>query len=483
MAGRSDSRVLVIGLDSAPPALVFEQFRDVLPNLSGLMRDGVWGPLRSCVPAITVPAWMTGYTSKDPGQLGIYGFRNRADHSYTAMAMADSSRVAEPTVWDILARYGQQSVTVGIPPAFPPKPIQGCSVGCFLTPSTTRGRFTYPEGLGAEINGLVGEYVVDVPNFRSDDKDYILRSCYEMTEKRFAVVKRLMRSKAWDFFGFVEIGVDRMHHGFWKDHDPTHHKHEPGGRFRDAIRDYYRYVDGLIGGILEEADERTTVLVASDHGAKKMDGGICINEWLIEAGYLALKQRPTSLTPFAKLDVDWARTVAWGEGGYYGRVFLNVEGREPSGAVPAARYEAVRDELAEALANIPDDKGRALGTKVFRPDRLYRATRNVAPDLMVYFDDLNWRSVGSVGHGGIYTFENDTGPDDANHAEDGIFILRGPGIPPRGEVSGRQLLDLAPTILERFGHPIPPDMQGRSLLDDRDAKGRSELTRALIAES
>src|SRR5919108_1442359 len=110
MAGRSDSRVLVIGLDSAPPALVFEQFRDVLPNLSGLMRDGVWGPLRSCVPAITVPAWMTGYTSRDPGELGIYGFRNRADYSYTGLAMADSSRVREPAGWDIPAGYGKQAV-------------------------------------------------------------------------------------------------------------------------------------------------------------------------------------------------------------------------------------------------------------------------------------------------------------------------------------------------------------------------------------
>ena len=135
-----EPRVLVIGLDSAPPTLVFEQFRETLPNLSQLMQDGVWGPLRSCVPAITVPAWMTGFTSKDPGELGIYGFRNRADHSYTAMEIADSSRVTEPTVWDILARYGKRSVTVAIPPAFPPRPINGCSVGCFLTPTTTRGR-------------------------------------------------------------------------------------------------------------------------------------------------------------------------------------------------------------------------------------------------------------------------------------------------------------------------------------------------------
>jgi predicted AlkP superfamily phosphohydrolase/phosphomutase len=464
MASSKPPRVLVIGLDSAPPSLLFEELDGSLPNLDRLRREGLWGPLRTCVPAITVPAWMTGYTSRDPGELGIYGFRNRADHSYTGLAMADSSRVTLPTAWDILARYGKQSVTVAIPPAYPPRPIQGCSVGCFLTPSTASGRFTYPASLGAEINNWVGEYIVDVPNFRTDDKDYILRSCFEMTERRFKVIQKLMESRPWDFFGFVEIGVDRMHHGFWKDHDPTHRKHEPGGRFRDAIRDYYRFVDQQIGGLLERLDEQTTILVVSDHGAKKMEGGICINEWLIERGYLTLKQRPTSLTPFGKLEVDWSRTVAWGEGGYYGRVFMNVQGREPNGTVPAARYEDVRDELAAALAAIPDDQGRPLDTQVFKPDRIYRATRGVAPDLMVYFDDLNWRSVGSVGHNTVYTFDNDTGPDDANHAEDGVFVIRGPGIMPRGPVGGRRLLDLAPTILERFGYPVPADMQGRSLL-------------------
>jgi predicted AlkP superfamily phosphohydrolase/phosphomutase len=457
-------RVLVIGLDSAPPGLLFEELRDSLPTLDSLMRDGLWGPLRTCVPAITVPAWMTGYTSRDPGELGIYGFRNRSDHSYTGLTMADSSRVSLPTAWDILARYGKQSITVAIPPAYPPRPIQGCSVGCFLTPSTTRGRFTYPERLGAEINGWVGEYIVDVPNFRTDDKDYILRSCFEMTERRFKVVRNLMDSRPWDFFGFVEIGVDRMHHGFWKDHDPSHRKHDPAGRFRDAIRDYYRFVDQQIGSLLERVDEQTTVMVVSDHGAKKMEGGICINEWLIERGFLTLNQRPTALTPFGKLDIDWSRTVAWGEGGYYGRVFLNVQGREPNGVIPPSAYEDTRDQLAEALAAIPDDRGRRLDTQVFKPDRIYRATRNVPPDLMVYFDDLNWRSVGSVGHGSVYTFDNDTGPDDANHAEDGVFLIKGPGVSPRGPVAGRRLLDLAPTILERFGCPVPPDMQGRSLL-------------------
>ena len=68
----------------------------------------------------------------------------------------------------------------------------------------------------------------------------------------------------------------------------------------------------------------------------------------------------------------------------------------------------------------------------------------VAPDLIVHFGDLLWRSVGTIGGDeGVHTFENDTGPDDANHAQEGLFILAGPGVPAAGRVDAH-LLDIAP---------------------------------------
>jgi predicted AlkP superfamily phosphohydrolase/phosphomutase len=78
----------------------------------------------------------------------------------------------------------------------------------------------------------------------------------------------------------VEMGPDRMHHGFWKFMDPEHRKHEPGNPYESAILDYHRHVDSLIGRLLERADDDTVVFVVSDHGAKRLDGGIRINEWL-----------------------------------------------------------------------------------------------------------------------------------------------------------------------------------------------------------
>ena len=97
-------RVLLIGLDCATPQFLFGPDKFDLPNLQKLMDAGTYGLLRSCHPPITVPAWAVMMSSKDPGTLGYYGFRNRKDRSYDAMFTANSTAVKEPRVWDILAR-------------------------------------------------------------------------------------------------------------------------------------------------------------------------------------------------------------------------------------------------------------------------------------------------------------------------------------------------------------------------------------------
>jgi len=264
----------------------------------------------------------------------------------------------------------------------------------------------------------------------------------------------------------VEMGTDRIHHAFWKFQDRSHRKYEPGNRFENAIRDYYRFVDRKVSELLPELADETAVFVVSDHGAKKMEGGICVNEWLMREEYLALRQPVPGPTPIGKAQIDWARTVAWGEGGYYSRIFLNVKGREPQGVVEPSKYEAVRHELIIKLEAMLDEKGRPLGTRVFRPQDVYWCVRGVAPDLIVYFGDLNWRSVGTLGLGAVHTFENDTGPDDANHAEYGIFMLREPNGARGKQVHGMRLFDISATILDRFGLEVPNDMQGRAIKPD-----------------
>ena len=418
-------KVMVIGLDCADPKLVFDQWKNDLPNLNRLMSKGMYGDLCSSTPPITVPAWSSMLTSKDPGQLGFYGFRNRADYSYDRMSNANSRAVTEDTVWDILSREGKQCILLGIPQTYPPKPVNGYVITDFLTPSIN-SQYTYPADLKEEIAQWVGEYMLDVPNFRTEDKSRLLKDIYEMTRRRFEVAGHLVTEKPWDFFMMVEMGIDRIHHGFWKYMDQTHPKYEAGNKYENAIRDYYIYVDELIGDLLRKVDDDTVVMVVSDHGAMKMDGGICINEWLIQQGYLTLKEYPDRQVPLEKVEVDWSRTKAWGSGGYYARLFLNVEGREPQGVIPQEDYEATRQEIIAALEGICDPDGNNIGTIALKPQDAYREIKNIPPDLIVYFGGLRWRSVGSVGSKQVYTFENDTGPDDANHAQHGIGIMYDP---------------------------------------------------------
>ena len=460
-----------MGLDCAPPAVLFRAsaeghlgLKDQLPNLSRLIDEGIYGPLSSSIPCITVPAWTSMLSSKDPGTLGFYGFRNRADYSYDRMSIAAANAVREKRVWDILSEADKASVVVGVPQTYPVKPLKGCMVSSFLTPNIER-QYTYPNEVRYEIDRVLGgaAYDVDVPNFRTGEKDHLVQQIQEMTEKRFAVCKHFLRTKPWDFFMFVEIGLDRIHHGMWKYWDSHHPKYELGNPHETAIPDYYRYLDREIGEILGMLDEDTVVLVVSDHGAKAMRGGFAINEWFRQEGLLVLKDDPPyeGLIPFEKVEVDWKRTTAWGAGGYYARVFLNVEGRESQGRVPPRDYERVRDQIKEMIETLPDHEGRPMGSLAFKPEELYRGIRNIPPDLLAYMGNLRWRSLGSFGLPELYTFENDLGPDDANHDQNGVFVLWDPRKDYAGQlVDGLQLMDVAPTILDLMGIAGPSDMQG-----------------------
>jgi predicted AlkP superfamily phosphohydrolase/phosphomutase len=277
------------------------------------------------------------------------------------------------------------------------------------------------------------------------------------------VVRHFLTSKEWDYFHFVDIGLDRVHHGFWDSYDKQHIHYRPGNPFENVIPDYYAWLDEQIGSVMETLDKDTVLLIVSDHGAQRLDGGFAVNEWLIQEGLLVLNEAPTQVTPFAKLKVNWAKTKVWSEGGYYARVFFNVEDREPRGLIPRGQYESFRDEMKQRLEALKDNKGRLLDSLVFKPEEIYRNVRNIAPDLIVHFGRLYWRSIGSVGHGRLHLQENDTGPDACNHAQFGMFILQAENSLLKGEFKGARLLDIAPTLLKLAGYEIPTAMQGRAL--------------------
>jgi len=452
-------RVLVVGLDCLTPQLAFDRYLQDMPNLRRLVSGGTWGEMTSTHPPITVPAWMAMATGRDPGTLGAYGFRHRRGPSYDDRWTASANTFRTPAVWDRIGQEGGTTCLVGFPPSYPARPLPGWRVGCFLTPGHDRP-FTHPAELAAEVLDIVPGYRFDV-TFRTESRRQLLEELYAMTDDHFRLVEHLATTRSWDLFWLVEIGMDRIHHAFWKFSDPAHPLYRPGNEFESVIGDYYRHIDARLGSLLGKVGPDTAVLVVSDHGAKAMRGAFCINQWLIDRGYLALAAEPAPGTSIERCQVDWSRTRAWAWGGYYARVFLNVEGREPQGTVPAAAYEATLDELAAKIGGIPDHEGRPMDTRVHRPRDLYRTCNGDPPDLLVYLDNLSWRAAGTLGWGGTYLFENDTGPDDAVHAMEGCFVLAAPGRPAAGRRQGLTIYDVAPTILDLLGLPVPDEMEGR----------------------
>jgi len=271
-------KVAIFGLDSVPPDLLFHKLIDRLPTIKGMISKGLHGTMRTCDPPITVPAWMVMFTGKNPGKLGIYGFRHRKAGSYTDGYVVNSTHVKEPTLWDKLGERGLRSVVIGVPPGYPPvKMKNGAMVSCFLTPTQDRP-FTYPPELKDEIlkvNG--GKYPFDVV-FRTEDRATLKKDLFEMTENRFDVAEHLARTQKWDLFTLHEIGFDRLHHAFWKFFDPSHPKYVKGNEYESVFEEYYSMADRRIGRLLDIFGEECITFVLSDHGSKGMHGAFCVNE-------------------------------------------------------------------------------------------------------------------------------------------------------------------------------------------------------------
>ena len=372
------------------------------------------------------------------------------------------------------------AIVLGVPGTYPPRPLNGVMVTCFLTPSTREPVHVPAAARAARSSSVVGEYLFDCTNFRTEDKDDLLRQVYEMTDRRFALADHLLETKPWELFAMVEMGTDRIHHGFWKDMDPSPPQARAGRALRATRSSTTTSTSTACSArLLEHADDETAVLVVSDHGAKRMDGGIRINEWLRQRGPASRTARePSGALALARRRHRLVAHDGLGRGRLL-RARLPQRGgpRAARGRSPPADYERFRDELAERLAAIPDDRGEPIATQVYRPEEVYAEVNGVAPDLIVYFGDLYWRAVGTVGGDeGIYTFDNDTGPDDANHAQDGLLIMAGAGHRARACARAMHLLDVAPTVLELLGLAAARDAR-----DEPAAAARRAQQAALTA--
>ena len=418
-------RLFVLGLDCAPPSIMYEGMGNVeLGPLAEIIEEGERYVMHSTHPPITIPAWISMFTGKTPGELGLYGFRHRRPGDLRASYIADSTRVRAEPLWSKVGKAGGRVGVVGVPPTYPPRPVHGFLVTDFITPGPEKP-WTFPPWLKRELVERFGEYIFDVV-FRSEDKARVARDLRHMLGKHLAVVKYLMSRKEWDLMIYVEIGVDRAHHAFWKYFDPEHPRHEEHEEFSRVIPEVYERIGEWFGEVRKHLKD-TVIAVLSDHGAKYMKGAFAVNQWLEEEGYLKLKERPKRPGEDLRPEmIDWGSTVAWAWGGYYSRIFINLRGREPNGVVGKEEYWELIKNLRSSLERVRGPNGEVWDTKTVVPSEIYPVVNGDPPDLMVYFDNLYWRAAGTIGWPSMYLPENDRGPDDAVHDWYGVLTIYDP---------------------------------------------------------
>ena len=161
---------------------------------------------------------------------------------------------------------------------------------------------------------------------------------------------------------------------------------------------------------------------------------------------------------------DWSRTRAYClPSDLEGCIRINLKGREPEGTVePGAAYEAACRELKAALEELTDpNTGKPAVREVLMVDQTFPGPRrDHLPDLVVLWDAAVPITALASSRIGTVTGESPD-PRPGTHTGPGFVAMRGPGIPSGHTLHSADILDLAPSIMERLGVEPPGYMTGR----------------------
>jgi predicted AlkP superfamily phosphohydrolase/phosphomutase len=505
------NKLLVIGLDGASFNVLDPLVeKGYLPNLGSLIAGGSRADLETTFPPITAVAWSSFMTGKNPGKHGIFEFVRREQHSKRELAVNASFRQGS-AIWDLLGEDGKRVIVHNFPCTYPPSAVNGLLIADFMTP---RGRrdFTYPAGLLSEIESEFGSYRLHLSQtYAEGNVEAVLDELFDELEYKAKVAEYLMTRYEWDAFFQYFWGTDRIQHELWHIIDEAHPRHnkEEAKAYRERVFEYFRRVDEIVGRLVELAGD-PLVLIASDHGFGPVHKYCSLNIWLLQQGFLKLKTdaltrlkslmfwagltpelafKLTRKIPFGGLrpsrgvsskpgasrllskvflsfnDVDWSRSVAFSKGNY-GQIYVNLEGREPDGAVAESEYESVRDKIIERLRALKDPStGEQWVGQVFRREDIYNGPLvENASDIAFLPADMRHLPLGNADFTSN-KFTVDAFGISGCHRMNGVLIANGEAIRAGSRLKSARIYDIAPTLLYLLDETVPDDMDGRVLFE------------------
>ena len=274
-----------------------------------------------------------------------------------------------------------------------------------LDPESAFVPVTSPEAYGSELvrkHGLMKTlgwwHDTWALNEEKIDEGVFLEDTFRTMDLEGRVVVDELKSDPPSLLVAVFTATDSVSHMFYRLLDPEHPRYEPelAARYGDAIQQSYMRMDRIVGDVLAAMKPGGTLLIVSDHGFHPWRKGFNTNTWLVENGYMALKDPSAENQPrnlehlFGQgsffPNVDWSRTRAYAVG--LGQIYLNLRGRKESGILERGpNTDQLMEEIRQKLLLVKDPDNQqpviqnvSLGKEIFHGPRF-----DEAPDLQVDF--------------------------------------------------------------------------------------------------
>ena len=427
-------RVVVIGLDGVPYSFLQELLRrGELPNFRSLFSEGSLVRMNSTVPCVSSVAWSSYMTGRNPGKHNIYGFVDRNRETLDSY-IPTSKNMGCTSLWEVLGQQGKRVLVINVPLTYPPRPVNGILIGCFLC--MNMDKVAYPKEISQTLKSLGYRIDADARQAKKNEASF-LADLHETLRKRVEVSLHLYDKEEWDFFQLHIMETDRINHFLWDgwvDETSSH---------RNDFLQFYRALDKALGEIVSRIDPESEILVLSDHGFCSIDKEVNLNTWLKEKGWLRYEGEPSQeLKAIQPLSRAYSLLP--------GRIYL-LE-KDESGR------RQLREEIVEGLQKLRDpSSGNRVIEKVWPKEEIYAGPyQNNGPDL-VATPRRGYDLKGSFSARQMMTGSGMKGM----HTDDDAFLYLHRH---RLQKEQAEIVDVYPTVLSLMKIPPESDVDGVSLI-------------------
>ena len=449
--------------------------------------------------------------ARTPGATGFYDFATREEGTYNFRPTTSLDRKSR-TIWDVIGANGGSSIIVNVPLTYPPSSLVGSMISGFPTPTEFED-YTYPPELLKRLTEKFGKVNIHKPKvlYRKGREREITDETNQITRQQTEIAKYLLESSPWDLAVTVFDATDVIGHYFYAYLDPKHPKFDPklAGPVKEMVDEVHVELDRAIGELSSAVGPETLKIVLSDHGFGPVYYGVYINNWLLQEKYMRFRRalavraryfafrhglnvynllrlarrlrlvksiesaystrslalRVLDLISLSLKDIDWSATRVYSAGNM-GQLYLNLEGREPNGIVRKEDVQSLVVELVTKIKTLDDpETGKPMFDAVFAGNEVFKGLQSATAPDVVFLDQQMVYAAHRMFELGSNKLVTPHPIYSGNHKMDGILFACGKYVRRVGPVQDlhANLVDLAPTILQYLGYPLPGDMDGRVL--------------------